>query len=125
MQISGVTDRDLSRAIDKVNETFDGNVTFNRLDTLNAKETRFAVTLKVKSSKGKGARLGQHVNNNGTRRHLIYACWHAHGTFFDALPASATIRTGDQTIRPGDAWADRNIGSYVYPLMYSEACECD
>ena len=91
----------------------------------------------------KGVRRGFHGSHNadGGPKHLAAACCHAHGVFFDALPnythpdmgrdgrtaqkaAAVTIKSGPYRITPGDPWNDRNVGSAVYHLWYSEACDC-
>ena len=106
----------LDKALERTNREFEGNVIYNRIDRLS--DNRHRVTLKVKDSKAPGARRGY------TGRRMISACWHAHGVFFDSLPEGTKIHTGGQTVHAGDAWQDRNIGSIVYPMMYSEACDC-
>lgn len=86
------------------------------------KGTRYAVTLKVKDSHGKGAKIGY------SGRHTVNACWHVHGDFFDALldlNPEIVIKTLNRTIdKKGGNWHDWNIGSIMYPRFYSEACEC-
>lgn len=123
MLIKGATQEQLTKALETVNKRFDGNIQFNRFDhagrTRDGKE-KFNVTLRVESSKGKGARRSQ----NGHRR-MINACWHVHGFFFDALPKGTEIKSGPYNLHPGDPWHDRNIGSQIEPLYYSEACDCD
>ena len=76
-----------------------------------------------KNSKGSGAKLGF------TGRRTILACWHAHGHFFEALlniapHAVITVATYKITIDGGN-WIDKQIGSIMQPLYYSEACLCD
>ncbi len=116
MNIKGVNRDELEGALTVVNEKFGGNVVWNRIDNTNR---GFLVTLRVKDSKGPGARRGF----SGQR--MINACWHVHGTFFDALPKDAVVLVGGgQKIHPGDVWQDRNIGSVVLPLYFSEACDC-
>lgn len=116
MIAKNVTLDDLESALAKANEKFSGNLRWNRYPEKAGRGYRF--TLRVSDSKGPGARLGF------SGRHMTSACWHAHGTFFDALPREAVVKAGELTIRPGDMWQDRNIGSMMQPLYYSEACEC-
>lgn len=85
--------------------------------------TMITFTLTVESSREKGARRG----HQGQR--VSAACWHAHGDFFDALfsinPDAVIVSMGTQTITKQDGnWQDRNIGSQMQPLYYSEACDC-
>lgn len=113
----------LQKALDTVNKAYDNNIEFNNFQRLS--DNRYRVTLRVKSSHGKGARLGFYQNpNTGNRKHLISACWHVHGEFFDALPEGTRIQTGTIVTYPGAIWQDRNIGSLMNPLMFSDACDC-
>jgi len=127
--ISDVSQVDLVLALAETNKEFEGNVIFNRLECQNAKQTRYRVTLRVRSSRGKGARLGFPDYRTGKQRHLVNACWHVHGTFFEKLldiEPEAIIRTNGRVIdRYGGNWEDWNIGSIMYPMWYSEACECE
>ena len=118
--IINATQKELQTALDKANESFDGNLQFNNFQRLS--DTRYRVTLRVKDSHGKGARLG--FPHFGKQRHLISACWHAHGTFFDALPEGTKIMTRGNTTYAGDPWQDFDIGSMIHPYYMSEACEC-
>lgn len=126
MLIRNVNRFELEDALAKVNQKFGDNVQWNRLDLVGRTRQggeKWQVTLRVKSSRGPGARLSAY-KPWGNQRHLIAACWHAHGCFFDNLPESAEIVAMGKHIRPGDMWQDRNIGSEMYPTYYSEACEC-
>ncbi len=118
MIIKNVTEKDLYEALRKVNKHFDNNVIFEHCNSVNTKGNRWSVRLRVKSSRGKGARLGF------SGRHLINACWHVHGEFLEALPKDAVIYTAGKTVYPGD-WEDWNIGSQMNPMYFSEACECN
>ena len=116
MIITGATQTQLEDALEEANRRFDWNLRWNRFEALSA--TRFHVTLRVEDSRRPGHRWGR------SGRRLVAACWHAHGRFFDALPKGAVIRASGRVIRPGDPWEDRNIGSIIFPMYYSEACEC-
>jgi hypothetical protein len=109
----------IEKALEETNKSFKGNVTFNRFE---AKGKNFSVTLKVKSSKGPGARIGF------TGRAMVAACWHVHGNFFDHLfeisPRAIVVSNGDKITQTHGNWIDRNIGSRMNPLMYSDACHC-
>jgi hypothetical protein len=122
------TKNDLYKALQAVNMSFAHNVEFNKIIALNMKGTRWQVTLRVKDSHKKGARLGFMRNNDGNRRHLINACWHVHGYYFEevlAIAPETVIHAGALKIdKNGGNWQDRNIGSYVDPLQFSRACEC-
>lgn len=114
------TEHDLRQALYNVNKQYDGNISFNREPEIVGNRLRF--TLKVKDSHKKGARTGF------TGRHLINACWHVHGNFFEELfklnNQAIIIANGKQISVNGGNWEDRSIGSIMNPLYYSEACKC-
>jgi len=126
--IRNATKTDLYAAINLVNEKYDNNIVLNetRIGKTRDGRDKFNVRLTVKDSHGKGARIGY------TGRHLINACWHAHGNFFDTLlyiNHNVTIKALNRTIymengKAVNNWIDRNIGSYFNPLNWSAACEC-
>ena len=115
------TRQTLDAALAAVNIRYHGNVIWNREPEIKGRRLHF--TLRVKSSREAGHRL------TCSGRHIPAACWHVHGRFFeevwsiepDAIILAGTLRmTG-----PADNWQDRNIGSVAFPLMYSNACECE
>lgn len=132
MQIKNVSESELNEALRILNQYYDNNVIFRRFERLNKDGTRFRVTLRVKDSHGKGAKLSYNPFKS-SYRHLPSACWHVHGDFFDILLAlnhKTVIETMMSTIykEHGETkgnWKDRNIGSVIFPFYYSEACECD
>lgn len=121
------TAQDLYKALVMVNREYDDNVCFNRQPEAIGKRIRF--TLRVVSSRGMGARYGQCLTTKGNRRHLTSACWHVHGHFFERLfeivPDAEIVANGKSITRSYGNWEDRNIGSIMYPLYYSEACDCE
>lgn len=126
MLIRNATEEQIRDALDQTNEDFDSNIRFKRLDAAGntrAGDPKHTVTLTVNDSRAAGGRR----SNKGRR--IAAACWHAHGTFMDALPEDCeivvAIRTGREVKRPGDPWQDFNIGSDYYPMYYSEACDCN
>lgn len=125
MQVKGATREQLQQALQDANESggYGGNLIFNRCDPLNTAGTRWAVTLRVKSSGGPGAR------RSASGRHTPAACWHAHGLFFDALPATAEIRSSAgghvRVLHPLDNYDDISVGSMMRPAYMSELCDCD
>lgn len=134
MIVTGATIDQLSQALQMVNSTpqdttvpYNGNITFRSIEPISKNRVRF--TLTVKDSKGPGGRLGFPDYQTGKQRSVKAACWHAHGDFFDALftvAPSAVVRTAGNKITKGAGnWEDRNIGSMMHPLLYSEACHCD
>jgi hypothetical protein len=119
---TNATIQELTQALNEVNKKFDGNIRFKTLDGINSKRNTF--TLTVYDSKKPGGRMGQHG------RHIAAACWHVHGYLFEALlkinPDIFIISGGKLRIdKTGGNWIDRNIGSMVQPLYYSEACDCN
>ncbi len=122
MEIHNVTTTDIVTALETVNKRFDGNVCLaNGIIGAGKKRdgtNKWRLRLRVADSKEPGHRRGF----KGQR--MVAACWHVHGYFFDALPQHAVIKANGLTIRPGDPWQDRNIGSIINPLNYSEACDC-
>lgn len=110
----------LHEALAIVNDRFDRNIKFKRLEQTSSKRVNF--TLTVHESSKPGGRIGH------TGRRIAAACWHVHGYLFDALfdidPKIYIISAGKRITKDGGNWVDRNIGSMVSPLQYSHACEC-
>lgn len=140
MLIKNVSDEDLSKALAEVSKKYDDNVIWNNYERLGDK--RFRVTLRVADSTKAGHRLAYSYwinkqlghSNKAVHKRLVSACWHVHGDFFDILlriNPSAIIVTGKTKIYKDENgvtinnWNDWNIGSMLYPLYYSEACECN
>lgn len=120
MKAKNVTIEQLEKALELTNKQYDNNIIWNRSPEYRGKHLIF--TLKVKDSKGKGARRGF----SGKR--LAHACWHVHGDFFDNLfeinPKAVVIATGEEITKNYGNWQDRNIGSQACPLYFSQACDC-
>lgn len=111
---------ELNQALTQVNQLFDDNIKFKRLDQ---QGSRVNFTLTVEDSRQPGSR------RSGSGRRIAAACWHVHGEFFDLLFAinpNAWISTqGRKITAESGNWQDWNIGSIMNPLYYSQACECD
>ena|SRR3972149_2553692 len=132
--ITNATVQELQSALVTVNEkTYGGNLIFNRLE---AKGRRVHFTLRVQDSHKLGARLScPHLSwttkkgNEYKQRHMVSACWHAHGHFFEALfevnPEAWIKARGNKIDKNGGNWEDFDIGSVMYPAYMSELCECD
>ncbi len=123
---------DLEKALEIINQKFEGNIIFKRLEQ-SGKNVRF--TLRVIDSKLPGHRRGLPFNGKPAKR-LCSACWHVHGEFFDALllqvNENAVIKARDKEIYKqsyhefvSGNWEDENIGSRMNPLYFSEACDCN
>ena len=119
MQIRNVTLTQLENALRLTNALFSNNIKFRRCDQ---KKNAFIVTLTVKDSRAPGGRRSL------KGRRIAAACWHVHGAFFDALLEEndeAVIKTSRLTISAeGGNWQDFDIGSPMFPMYYSEACDC-
>ena len=119
--ITNATPQQLGRALARVNQRYKGNIQFARFEP---RPHTVNFTLRVKSSHGPGHRRGF------SGRQLACACWHAHGYFFEALlhfnPNARVISRSVGVVidRNGGNWHDKNIGSVMNPLLFSEACDC-
>ena len=127
MIVNGATYVQLENALKETNLCFDGNIIWNHEpELMSARAYRWRLTLRCKSSKAAGHRISHAAEAYGGKaRNTVSACWHVHGTFFDALPTLSTIFALGRVIRPGDAWQDFNVGSIMYPMMASESCGCE
>lgn len=130
MEARNVQRSDLQAALDATNTLYEDNIRFKRIDALNTAATRWRFTLTVESSKAPGARRSASAIRPDRR--IAAACWHVHGHFFEALFAAAPdarIKAGAHTITGPTAangnWQDWQIGSLAYPIMYSDACDCN
>ena len=119
MKARNTNRNEMEKALVVINKKYKRNITWKRFD--DGKTINF--TLTVKSSKGPGGRIGF------TGRRVAAACWHVHGDFFDALfginPAAVIVSMGERISINGGNWQDKNIGSQIQPMYYSEACECN
>lgn len=125
MYAKNVTYEQMEHALHIVNEKYGGNVQWNRFER---KGNQFHFTLRVRESSGPGHSLGYVLTSKGNRYRLVSACWHVHGDFFDALficNPYAVIKSLGKTITiNGGNWQDRNVGSIVNPIDWSEKCDC-
>ncbi len=118
--IGKLTEIDVRHALETANKHFADNIrfkTFAHVKTMRNGCNVFTVTLTVQDVNAIGAR------RNDTRK-VHAACWHAHGTLFDALPEGTEIRSCQTVMHAGDKWHDFNMGSIARPLMASHACNC-
>lgn len=118
VHIWGITEDGIRLALEKTNKIFSNNIQFKRIEKAGQK---YIVTLTVKNSKYPGSRIGF------TGKRICAACWHVYGIFFEELfyinPAATIKECGNEITR--GVWKDRNIGSIMNPLMYSQACDCE
>jgi len=120
MRIKNVTREKIEQAVDITNKSFDNNVWACILPV----GRQWKVRLYVHDSREPGHRLGFSHRKDGGRRYMVNACWHVHGTFFDSLPREAVIVANGRTIRPGDRWQDKMVGSIMQPVYFSKLCDC-
>jgi len=110
----------LTEALNHVNKLYGDNIMFRDVEQISKNRVRF--TLRTKESRGPGSR----ISHSG--RHIPCACWHVHGHFFEYLfkncPGVKIWSNGQLMESNADNWRDRNIGSMMSPLLFSEACEC-
>lgn len=109
----------VQEALARVNRQYEGNIEFKHIGKA-GRQVDF--TLTVRSSRGPGGRRGH------SGRRIAAACWHVHGHLFEAIleldPEAKIVSSMATITRHGGNWQDRNIGSMVSPLYYSEACDC-
>lgn len=118
---------ELNRALEIINTRhYNNNIQFIYLEQ---KKRGIGFRLKAIDSHGNGGRFGYHRNKNGERRRLgNAACWHVHGHFFAALfsinnAAKVVSVLGTITAKGGN-WTNKQCGSMLDPIMYSELCGC-
>ena len=133
MKAKFCTTDDLYKALEIVNQKYEGNITFNRSPEPRGKHLIF--TLRVKDSKQVGHGRGFSFGDRPAKR-LTSACWHVHGDFFDALikevNQDAVIVIGDKQIYKQSYntfvtgnWEDYQRGSNWNPVYASELCDCE
>ncbi len=136
MIAKNITRVQIEKALRIINVKYNGNIRFERLESVNQKGDRFLFTLRVKDSHRAGHALGYSHNSWTTKtgkqykqRCLASACWHVHGDLFDAmilLAPECEIRSLDKKINAaGGNWQDWNAGSVMEPVQASERCECE
>lgn len=126
MYLTNGTIQDLQNALNVINENYENNIVFKRLEQIS--KNRVLFTLTVRDSSKPGARRGLQFNKNGERKKLAAACWHAHGDFYDAvfnINSNAVITSLGKkiTVNRGN-WIDWNAGSLYNPVYMSELCDC-
>ena len=125
MRIKNVTEAQMWSALSIANQKYSDNIMFNRFDR---NPRCFDFTLRVKSSRGPGAR----VSHSGRR--ITAACWHAHRDvmveIFNLAPDAvikssfATYKGKEGFYRDYPATGMKNIGSMMQPLTFCSACGC-
>jgi len=136
MKTKNCTRENLQAALNIVNQKYEGNIKFKSIEP---KGKQFQFTLTVIDSKKPGHRRGfpeykDMFSRNPVKvkdgKRLAAACWHVHGDFFDALfevnpKAGVFSAKGNWITIHGGNWQDWNIGSNMFPLYFSEACDCN
>lgn len=101
-------------ALAYVNELYGYQLTLNRDEQ---KGKYFHFTIKSRKSGIPGSRLSY------SGRKLISASWHAHGYLFEQilrLEPDAVIYSLGERYEAGFIWQDKNIGSMMHPVYFSE-----
>ena len=122
MLVRNTTMGELRKALNLLNKKYKRNIIFIEMENANKKKTAFRFRLWCKDSHKPGGRLTQ------SGRHIPAVCWHAHGDFWDILFAinpQTKVWVHKWVTKDKGNWEDRNIGSMINPLMYSDACECN
>jgi len=144
MIIKNVSQAELSLALQKLNEKYnnpgferdprlrktieeEGNIIYMQCFPTNKKEDRWNVRLECRSRFA----VGHRIHDSYFRKNPMnsrYACWDTHGNYFKKLieinPDVVIVSMGQKIDQHGGNWIDRNIGSIIQPMMYSDACEC-
>lgn len=127
MKVKGISLEQLEIALQEVNKKYENNIIWNREPEMKGNFIHF--TIKCRDSKKSGHRY--HITyffDEIKQKRGISACWHVHGDLFDIIwdiDPNVIIDTGAlRMTSKQDNWQDRNIGSRMYPVMYSESCEC-
>src|SRR3989304_7695526 len=130
MIISNCRSSDIVDAVKRVNvEHETSNVKIRDMKWLNAAHTRWQVTFTVNNSRDKFSRVSSSAFH--PERRVSALCWHGHKLLFEALleiNPEAVIRTmHTNTTYSNDQreWAAPVIGPPIYPVRYSECCDCD
>lgn len=126
MKLYGVPAADLRAIVEEVSDSlYDGNLTFNNFD---ARRNYVLFTLRVNSSKGKGAR------RSGRGNRTVAACWHAHKHVMEAIfarfpdarlvSALATYNGAGDFHHKHGMTRYHNCGSMMQPAEFGDCCEC-
>jgi hypothetical protein len=135
MIISGISREDLEAAREVASQALGNEIVFGKLHSYRPK--RHGVRLQVHDIDGPGARRHSSmflIGHAQKPRRSRFACSHAHGAFYVAVferEPFAKIQTCYAYYR--DAWdflnvyrtvLDRNIGSMMFPIRFSDECTC-
>lgn len=125
MKVYGLNEQEIRAALDRANEGFDGNLRFNREpEKFGVRKVHYALTLRVKDSRGPGAKSGFH------REHTVSADYYAHYAFMDEvfqanpeakiISAMETYDGYDEFKEKAPGVAHRQVGSMMYPVSYGD-----
>lgn len=119
MFIANCQEYEITGALAWIQPQFGYNLKFLRFRAVTQPFKGFALALITCTKGGKGSRTTEF--GAPTNR----ACWHAIGTFIDALPKKAQVKTFDGWTRPGEPWPDY-YGSATYnPPHIRTLCRCE
>lgn len=136
MLIRNVTEQELFWALALANARFNNNLAFKSIKQApgrtRAGKEKWNVVLTVRDCRKSGGRYYRDTN-----RHVKAACWHAHGTFYDALPherndnveivtsAGGNFNTTTKVkTHPGALWADWRMERSGGVEYASNCCHC-
>lgn len=128
MQITGLSLAQFTAIVNEISTVcYDGNVIVHQ-DAHALSDNRFVARLRVKDSRGSGART------SWSGRHTPSTCWHAYRDVMEAMFVAypnARARTLLATYRGLDGFRETypatayvNIGSQFQPAYMPELCEC-
>ena len=102
---------------------------------------RFALRVVDCSKPGHRLHIRDSMSNGPRYKRSHYACWHAHrdvlAALFDILPTAKVLSgsrfagggrivyNGKQGFLDTYRESDRNVGSQMFPVYFSESCECE
>lgn len=116
MRVKGITEADLRIYLHNVNAKHGYKLIFNREPEKRGNYIHF--TIRSEKSGIPGART------SWSGRNMVSASWHSHGYLFDEIwehSPNAIIYSGNMKMtNKEDNWQDRNIGSMINPVMFSQ-----
>ena len=107
----------------------------------NGSRIRFALRVVDCSKPGHRLHIRNSMSGKSHYKRSHYACWHAHrdvlAALFDILPTAKVLSgsrfannnrivyDGKQGFLATYQDSDRNVGSQMFPVYFSESCECE
>ena len=127
MIVKNASNQDLQEALDKTNVQYKDNLTWFDPVRYHGKN-RLWFRLKTISLDGPGSHwvpMGVWTGQYNNGRRMRFACWHAHGDFFDNLfeinPEATVYSSGIPITIDGGNWRDSPRG---HRMAFSQSCLC-